>query len=580
MKIARGITRMFSIAVLAGSVALTGMSGSFSAAAETSPASFDENNIVLSFGAVSDTHVYSSPTDGDAEKFKTAITQLKARSNNNLDALLVAGDCSGDGTDDALQNFQNVAYSNLPASTRLFAIGGNHDGADQDQQLLSKLMGNTELAKAVPTCTAADLAQGDYHTVIKGYHFIGMSMKGFVGDTDAYDLDWLKVQLAAAKADDPNKPIFLTMHGPAYDTIYGSHMDDNYETTAGPGSKWNDTTIIPVLKDYPQTVVFSGHSHYPLNPETSIMQTTFTQVGTASVANMSNDPFYIDTDSSTNNMDSFQVSQGNLVQVDKNGVIRITRCDFSQDKTIRSPWVFPTATDSSKFIYTKDRGSNFEAPQFPDSSAIKASFTKVTTPNKVFINMTFTNAVSKQDIVQYYKVDITSPDDSTVYYSNYCHSNFYMSPDGKLPNTYNVNWGVQQGSSSQPDIPTDKDFKISITPYDSFGNHGSAISQLFNMNIATTTTGTTTTTTTATTSSSTVPTETAATTSATISVSDTISNNTIAADTGTTATTVAAGTQSPSTGDRSEGILFFGVLMSAAAVLTGSYLMKKHKAAM
>lgn len=565
MKIVRNISRILSIAVLTGSVALAGTTGSFAASAATSSVTFDENNIVLSFGAVSDTHVYASSTDQDAANLKTAITQLKARSNNNLDALLVAGDCSGDGTDAALQNFQNVAYSNLPASARLFAIGGNHDGADQDSQLLSKLMGNKELGNAVPNCTAGDLAQGDYHTVIKGYHFIGMSMKGMVGDTDAYDLNWLKAQLAAAKADDPNKAIFLTMHGPAYDTIYGSHMDDNYQTTAGPGSMWNDTTIIPVLKDYPQVVVFSGHSHYPLNPETSIMQTTFTQVGTASVANMSNDPFYIDTGDSTNNSDSFFVSQGNLVQVDKNGVIRITRCDFSQDKTIRSPWIFPTATDTSKFIYTKDRGSKLEAPQFPSGSTIKGHFTSITDPNKIIVNLTFTNAISQQDIVQYYKIDITSPDNSTVYYSNYCHSNFYFFPDGKLDDTFKIAWGIDQKDSST-NIPTDKDFKISITPYDSFGNQGNPISQLFNLAGSTTTTASTVT---ATTSSI-----------ATAATAASTSDNTSAANNETTATSPTTGSQSPSTGDRSASTALFAALMSAAAILAGSYLIKKHKAAM
>lgn len=579
MKIVRSISRILSIAVLTGSVALTGTTGSFAASAAASAVTFDENNIVLSFGAISDTHVYSSTTDSDAENLKTAITQLKTRSSNNLDALLVAGDCSGDGTDAALQNFQNVAYSNLPASTRLFAIGGNHDGADQDSQLLSKLMGNTELSNAVSTCTADDLAQGDYHTVIKGYHFIGMSMKGMVGDTDAYDLAWLKVQLAAAKADDPNKAIFVTIHGPVYDTIYGSHMDDNYQTTAGPGSMWNDTTITSVLKDYPQAVVFSGHSHYPLNPETSIMQTTFTQVGTASVANMSNDPFYIDTGDSTNNADAFKVSQGNLVQVDKNGVIRITRCDFSQNKTIRSPWVFPTATDTSKFIYTKDRGSKLEAPQFPDNSTIKGLFTVSKAASKVIVNLTFTNAVSKQDIVQYYKIDVTSPDGSTAYYSNYCHSNFYFYPDGKLADTFKIAWGIPQSKTdTAANIPADKDFKISITPYDSFGNQGSPISKLFNLAGSTTTTASTTAATTASTAAATTvssaTTETAATT-AVVSPSD----NTTAANGETTLTAQTTAPQSPSTGDCSEVVILF-VILASAAVLAGSYLVKKHRAAL
>ena len=50
---------------------------------------FDENNIVLSFGAVSDTHI---GREGQMDKLRTAMNILNARTDFGLDAFLIVGD--------------------------------------------------------------------------------------------------------------------------------------------------------------------------------------------------------------------------------------------------------------------------------------------------------------------------------------------------------------------------------------------------------------------------------------------------------------------------------------------------------
>jgi hypothetical protein len=64
------------------------------------PTKFDEENIVVSFGAISDIHIGENEEDG--AKFLSAIQQLKAQADkldaDGLDAVVIAGDITHHGT--------------------------------------------------------------------------------------------------------------------------------------------------------------------------------------------------------------------------------------------------------------------------------------------------------------------------------------------------------------------------------------------------------------------------------------------------------------------------------------------------
>ncbi len=121
-------------------------------------------------------------------------------------------------------------------------------------------------------------------TIVNGYSFISISnSKLEKGDEElaksngtladgTYNpkrIAFLKEQMAAAAKEDPNKPIFVFLHMPIDNTINGGHW-------ATPQFE----EIYNVLKDYPQAVVFTSHSHYCLSDERSIMQKDFTLVNT------------------------------------------------------------------------------------------------------------------------------------------------------------------------------------------------------------------------------------------------------------------------------------------------------------
>lgn len=467
----KGKSLILAAAVLMTSMTTMSSFGTAKVSAAASP-SFDENNIVLSFAQVSDVHVGTS-TGGNADKLAAAIKYLKTESGNSLDAFCIAGDLTNAGTAEQLSGLKYVLDNNLDTGTEVVFCGGNHDidATLGKKNIFKDVLGSWVYRHPYSTDLSSDVIAGNYHTVINGYHFIAITMKSSAGDMIPSDITWLRAQMEAAKKDAPDKPIFVQTHPPAYDMQYGSHLDDTYSD--GPGKAWNDTKIAGVLNDYPQAVLFSGHTHFPLNPETSIMQKGFTSVGTASVAYMSLDPFYIDTPGNTEPSDAGLVSEGMLVQVDKNNVIRIKRLDFTNSSEIKQPWVFATATDTSKFVYTPDRGKNKAAPQFPAGSALNVRFNG--TEAALQVTLTFNNA-NDSDMVHKYKVEIYSKDGSKLYYSNYAFSDFYLHPDEKLADTIKKQFKVGKDLwACNDNLPSQGDVLVKVTPLDSWDNAGTAL---------------------------------------------------------------------------------------------------------
>lgn len=462
--------------VLAAAVIISAMSTTNAIAAGSNPVIFDDQNIVLSFGAISDTHILSYASNNDT-KFVNAIQMLKTKSNNKLDALFIAGDVTDTGNTQAITQFKSILDANLDTSTEVVFATGNHDipAMKNKQNAFKNILVDWSYRNPFSGVTASDIDIGNYHTKINGYHFISISMKSYSGDSTASDLKWLKQQLEAAQKDSPNKPIFIASHPSVYDTIYGSRLDDVF--ASAPGDRWNDAKIGEVLKQYPQTVIFGGHTHFPLNPETSIMQDGFTVIGTASVSYMSTDPFFIDTPGGTEIGDCGLISQGNLVQVDKNGVVKVTRLDFSKGVEIKQPWIFPTATDASKFIYTRDRANKTTPPAFAQNANLDAAF-KIS-GKAVAVTVNFDNATD-DDMVQHYKIEIYNKDESDLIFSNYAFSDFYFHPDAKLDASIKKKFVVMNGLyGSSKDLPSESEVLLKITPYDSFGNAGKPLSKIF-----------------------------------------------------------------------------------------------------
>ena len=178
---------------------------------------------------------------------------------NGLDAVLIAGDVTDMGTKIAFNSIKAAVAPVLKEGTQFLAtVSTSHDDRSlgkESLKLYSQIMEQ----------------ETDFHRVINGFHFIGISASTIEGEHySEYQKEWLKEQLDAAVADDPAKPVFVLQHEHISNTVYGS---SDFEG-------WGMPDFAEILKDYPQVVDFSGHSHYPINDPRSIWQGEYTALGT------------------------------------------------------------------------------------------------------------------------------------------------------------------------------------------------------------------------------------------------------------------------------------------------------------
>ena len=174
-----------------------------------------EKDVVLRFVAMSDVHI-GSMGDSSCERFgeamKAAYNYAKSQSYNELDALLIAGDMTNYGKDYELQAFKSVLEKNVKKETETLLIMGNHeffpDSAKEKEE------------SVIERWEKALNRDKNTHNVINGYQFINLSLSGYSDTTYKPSLEWFEKELAAAAADDPNKPIFVQHHYPVKNTVY------------------------------------------------------------------------------------------------------------------------------------------------------------------------------------------------------------------------------------------------------------------------------------------------------------------------------------------------------------------------
>ena len=309
---------------------------------------------VLRFIAASDTHV-ETWLDIESRRIQKMLRLGYAAADADpaygaLDAVLIAGDLTDDGRKDQFNAFAAALRSGLRAETRFLGVTAkSHDG---------NTMGRREVHDYY---TAVTGNTPDFHTVINGFHFIGLSASD--NDDEHYDaaqISWLREQLEAATAEDPLKPVFVAHHEHVRNTVYGS----------GDFEGWGVTYFTDVLNDFPQVVDFSGHSHYPLNDPRSVWQGAFTAVGTGAV-------YYteltVDNDRTIHPDGYRQVSTCWLVEADENNRIRLRGLDIEAQE-ILCEYVLENPADPANRAYTQERrAAASKAPVFAQDAAVKVT---------------------------------------------------------------------------------------------------------------------------------------------------------------------------------------------------------------
>lgn len=451
----------------------TGSSDQTTDNAVTPSKDFDENNIILSFAAISDTqHKY--PNIDTLEKFKSALQQLSTyaiESGSDLNAVLFVGDLVQNAQTSQVKEFKQ-AYEEVlsPVNVPLIFSLGNHDvncnaGYTYENLTMSSfysIFGSQYNSYEEET---SDLSIGCTHTIVNGYHFLCINPidKEYIG-TDAGGVlysdkakQWLDDTLAKITAENPNQYVFVNTHPMVYGTTYGS-------TLLTGNHRWYTKDLTTILEKYPQVMTFGGHTHFPINDERSIMQDKFTSIGCGSVTYMAIENGYANV-SGTVPSDAGQTSSGHLVQVDKNGNVRITRMNFADNSTFKTAWELsaPSADGSHLKAYTEDRANSNAAPTM--SGELKVVTAKIGGSNVATVSF---NAGADDDFVHHYIVKVTNAKTGAVISESKYLTDFYLYSNPAESMKKEISYSIGT-------LTAGTDYKIEVVAVDSWDVQSNAL---------------------------------------------------------------------------------------------------------
>jgi predicted MPP superfamily phosphohydrolase len=389
------------------------------------------------FIVISDTHFGNTIGSGPMDKVPRALKNLTGKTPK-ADAVFVVGDITNGGTaaqyDQLLSVFSDRA--NVPADMPVYFMMGNHDnysGANAASLYMSK--------------TGQPLHQ---YITIKGYPFITVSETGSdQNDFNTAAVKFLSDNLAKAATDYPGKPVFVFIHVPTVNTTYGSWVSG-----ALPDGGWSTDAFKSTLDRYPQAVVFSGHTHYPLGDPRSIYQDRFTAVNTASTT-YSEVEASIGLSVGTLPAGHENVTEGLIVTVKENGDVELERRDTYRDEEISPRWLLSAPHDGTAFRYKNRSGGTPPAFGEGDKPAVDNVLSGGT------CRVSFPQA-SDDEVVHHYRVEILNGDVEVS--RQVIFSGFYL--NSSMPDSLRVNF---------TGLPANTSLRARVTAYDSYRQASPAI---------------------------------------------------------------------------------------------------------
>lgn len=327
-----------------------------------------------------DTHEY--------ESFEKTLRSLKDR---GMDVLIIAGDFTDCSTRKAWGTYKEI-YDKVMSETgdnepvKLY-IMGNHDYWLPYFFECFEIPSSAKLQKRYEKYTGQPV---NSHTVINGYHFICWSSQDGTYDKSYQNKDEVRAEIEKAIQDDFNKPVFVMTHLNPQDTAYGS-------------DEWGNEDIDDVLKDYPQVISISGHSHYSIIDERSLWQDKYTAFTTQSLD-------YIELETGKFNgsvpVDAYGNSLADkvpacLYMTIEEGKVTIERLEANTGKAIKEPWVIEAPfTDLDK--YSSKRADSNTAPVLDND--LNVSISDIEDKNKKAQKMISFKAGSDDDFVHSYRL--------------------------------------------------------------------------------------------------------------------------------------------------------------------------------
>ena len=377
-----------------------------------SPYSPEIRNIIINngesikIGIISDFQLnskHSNPYNRLYNKYyeyfeKNLFKALSVLKKNNIDIIIIAGDTTDIGKSEDYLLFKNILYSvyKYNQTPIIISLMGNHDYdiGDEDNKNRHKFF---NYMQSYPYS----------HYIINNFNFIFWSNDNYhVRENAIQYYSWIKSTLEKARKNKNKEgdPIFVITHIPPKKTVYGS---ENF---------WGHEGIYNILKDYPEVICISGHSHYSLRNKKSIWQGNFTAINTQSLSYIDLDEFYENTMSVRE--DSLKNDSIGLIAYLNKNSIRFDRIEFSSEEILDERWKIYFPINISNFIYTFEKRNKKIKPFFDGKNEIKVEKIK---ENYIIKKYIVFNAAFHEDYVYIYKIVFKNQNFNKeyLYYSDY-----------------------------------------------------------------------------------------------------------------------------------------------------------------
>lgn len=386
---------------------------------------------VLRFAVCSDVHIKKF---GDI-RFQRLIRMMRTAQRfssdyGGVDAFLFAGDITDRGTPAQYRAFFSAVRRERKSAKVLAVTAKYHDNKTGKEK-----KGN-DIYRSLGSMPC------DFHTVIHGFHFIGISTCDEPGVYyNPAQRQWLDGELSRATRDNPGKPVFVMHHEHIKNTVYGSFEEDG----------WGNDYFRDIFNKYSSVIHFSGHSHYPLNDPRSIRQGDFTAVGTGS---LNYAEFTVDGRRKIHPGGYRSINQAWIVDVDGGGRVLLRGIDF-MSRTVLCEYLLCHPFSDCSGGFAESYADYFPAPGAPG----KEGTAVFETERDIYVTFPALNTVSGNPCFLY-RVFLTGENGKTLY------------------STYIINeyWRKSRRKYYTAHIPKpDCKFQIAVCAENSFGKRSECL---------------------------------------------------------------------------------------------------------
>lgn len=244
-----------------------------------------EQKPIVSFGVVSDIHLQSRDLESQ-RKFTHALQDLQ-QINPDADALVVNGDFTN-GKEDDYYTLRSL-LTKAPHPQQIFFTIGNHEfyqawcNAARNWDPEKFPNGETENASINRFLSFAGRDKVYFDRWLHGYHFIFLGSEQYrqsnpENQEDAYlsqrQLNWLKQVLAKETS---RKPAFVFLHQPLPNTVSATDLPSNQRGVV------QHEELKKILSGHKEIFFFTGHTHWELKMQKTLVNDRFTMVNSSSV---------------------------------------------------------------------------------------------------------------------------------------------------------------------------------------------------------------------------------------------------------------------------------------------------------